>query len=132
MRLLVILFISKKMHLLGNVFVSPHASNRIYLLQNCSSNNIYLKDMYITLKGIGKSLFVSVLKMLLKCKWLNFAAVFTKKRLNFPKFAFNFPCEKNHFSLINRTHRSPLKMMKNVFYFTLKALFVLKIFKFLS
>ena len=27
---------------------------------------------------------------------------------------------------------SPLKMMKNVFYFVLKALFVLKIFKFLS
>ena len=27
---------------------------------------------------------------------------------------------------------SPLKMVKNVFYFTLKALFVLKIFKFLS
>ena len=26
----------------------------------------------------------------------------------------------------------PLKMMKNDFYFTLKALFVLKIFKFLS
>ena len=26
---------------------------------------------------------------------------------------------------------SPLKMMKNAFYFTLKALFVLKIFKFL-
>ena len=30
------------------------------------------------------------------------------------------------------TTESPLKMMKNVFYFTLKALFVLKIFKFLS
>ena len=27
---------------------------------------------------------------------------------------------------------SPLKMMKNTFYFTLKALFVLKIIKFLS
>ena len=27
---------------------------------------------------------------------------------------------------------SPLKMMKNVFYFILKALFVLKIFRFLS
>ena len=27
---------------------------------------------------------------------------------------------------------SPLKMMKNAFYFTLKALFVLKIFNFLS
>ena len=30
------------------------------------------------------------------------------------------------------TTESPLKMMKNVFYFTLKALFVFKIFKFLS
>ena len=28
--------------------------------------------------------------------------------------------------------KSPFKMMKNVFYFTLKALFVLTIFKFLS
>ena len=27
---------------------------------------------------------------------------------------------------------SPLKMMKNAFFFTLKALFVLKVFKFLS
>ena len=30
------------------------------------------------------------------------------------------------------TTESPLKMMKNAFYFNLKALFVLKIFKFLS
>ena len=29
-------------------------------------------------------------------------------------------------------YESPLKMMKNTFYFILKALFVLKIFKFLS
>ena len=29
-------------------------------------------------------------------------------------------------------NENPLKMMKNAFYFTLKALFVLKIFKFLS
>ena len=29
-------------------------------------------------------------------------------------------------------NESPLKMNKNAFYFTLKALFVLKIFKFLS
>ena len=28
--------------------------------------------------------------------------------------------------------KSPFKMMKNAFYFTLKALFVLKIFKFFS
>ena len=30
------------------------------------------------------------------------------------------------------TNETPLKMMKILFYFTLKALFVLKIFKFLS
>ena len=30
------------------------------------------------------------------------------------------------------TTEIPLKMMKNVFYFAIKALFVLKIFKFLS
>ena len=30
------------------------------------------------------------------------------------------------------TTQSPLKMLKNVFYFNLKPLFVLKIFKFLS
>ena len=29
-------------------------------------------------------------------------------------------------------NESPLKMMKNAFYFILKALFILKIFKFLS
>ena len=29
-------------------------------------------------------------------------------------------------------NESPIKMMKNAFYFTLKALFLLKIFKFLS
>ena len=29
-------------------------------------------------------------------------------------------------------NKNPLKMMKNAFYFTLKSLFVLKIFKFLS
>ena len=37
--------------------------------------------------------------------------------------------KKNHFICFNK---SPLKMMKNAFYFIFKALFVLKIFKFLS
>ena len=36
---------------------------------------------------------------------------------------------KNFFTYFNE---SPLKMMKNVFYFILKAFFVFKIFKFLS
>ena len=34
--------------------------------------------------------------------------------------------------IFNCFNESPLKMMKNVFYFILKTLFVLKIFKFLS
>ena len=34
--------------------------------------------------------------------------------------------------LFIRFNESPLKMMKNAFYFILKALFVLKIFRFLS
>ena len=79
MKLLVIHFTRKKKHLLGNFFGSPHTSNRIYLLGNCFSTYIYLKDMYITLKGIGKTLFVSVLRILLISKFLNFTAAFTKK-----------------------------------------------------
>ena len=39
------------------------------------------------------------------------------------------PSEKDCFIFFDE---SPLKMMKDVFYFTLKALFVLKIFKLLS
>ena len=63
MKFLVILFIRKKKHLLGNIFGSPHTSNRIYLLRNFFSSYVYLKDMYITLKSIGKILFVSVLRI---------------------------------------------------------------------
>ena len=33
---------------------------------------------------------------------------------------------------LNLATESPLKMMKNAFYFTLKALFAVRIFKFLS
>ena len=85
-------------------FGSPHKSNWIYLLQNCFSNYVYLKDMYITLKGIGKILFVSVSRILLMGKFQNFTTTFNKKNLNFPKFSFNFPHEKVNFSLIYRTH----------------------------
>ena len=48
----------------------------------------------------------------------------------FPLFKVGLsPCKKNCvICLIG----SPLKIMKNVFYFVLKALFVLKIFRFLS
>ena len=103
MKLLFILFIRKKKHLLGKIFGSPHTCNWIYLVRNGFSNYVCLKDTYMTLKGIGKILFVSVLRILLICKFLNFTAVFTKK-LNFPKFAFNCPIEKGSFSLIHQTH----------------------------
>ena len=59
-----------------------------------------LKDMYIILKGIAKIQFISILKILIIFKFLNFTAFFTKKiDLNFPKFAFNCPCEKVNFTL---------------------------------
>ena len=41
-----------KKHLLRKMFGSPHTINRIYLLWNCFSNYVYLKDIYITVNGI--------------------------------------------------------------------------------
>ena len=75
---LVILFIRKSI-CWGKCFGSLHTSNRIYLLWHCFSNYVYLKDMYMSLKGIGKTLFVLVLRILLICKTLNFTATFTNK-----------------------------------------------------
>ena len=61
-------------------FCSPNTSYRAYLLRNCFSNcDVYLRDMYITLKGTGKILFTSLLRIQLICKFLNFTATFTKK-----------------------------------------------------
>ena len=100
-KLLVIPFIRKKKHFLGKSL--SHTNNWICLLRNCFSNYVYLKDMYITWKGTEKIMFVSVLKILLIWKFLNFTAAFTKK-WNSPKFALNFRCEKVNFSLIHRTY----------------------------
>ena len=44
--------------------------------------------MYITLKGIGKTMFVSMLRILLICETLNFTAVFHQKKVMLPKFTF--------------------------------------------
>ena len=88
--------------LLRIILVLPHTSNRIYLLQNCFSNYVYLKDMYITSKRIGNIQFTSMLRILLICTFLSFAATFTKK--NFSKFGCNFPLGKANFSLIHSTH----------------------------
>ena len=78
------LFRKKQKHLLKKIFGSTHTSNRTYLLRNCFSNYVYLKDMYIILKGIRK-----------------IRGVFTKKNLSFPKFTYNFPGEKVNFGLIH-------------------------------
>ena len=75
-------------------------------LRNGFSNYIYLKNMYITLKGIGKILFVSLLRILLICKFLNFTAVFIKTKLTFSEFAYDSPCEKVNFSLIHLYYHS--------------------------
>ena len=70
----------------GEIFGSPQASNQIFL-----------KDMYITLKGLEKILFVLLLRIVLMYNFLNFPAVFTKKKFSL-KLAYNFPCEKVNFS----------------------------------
>ena len=87
-------FRKKQKYLLGKIFGSAHRSNRIYLLWNCFSNYVYIKDMYITLKGIGKILFVSVLRILLICKFLNFTAIFTKKNQTFQSLHTTFHVAK--------------------------------------
>ena len=79
LKLLVKLFIRKEKHLLEKIFGSPHISNRIYLLQNYFSNYVYFKDMYISLKGIGKIMVVMVLIVLLICNFLSLTIAFTKK-----------------------------------------------------
>ena len=84
------------------MFGLPHASNGF-------SNYTYLKHMYITLKGIGKNLFVSVLRILVICKCLSFMVDFTKRNLNFSKLAHNFACGKVNFSLI-------LGLILNIFF----------------
>ena len=73
-------FYKEKKHLLGDIFGSPHTRNQIYLPQNCFSNYVYLKDMYIILKGFGKILLVSLLIVLLICKFPSFRTAFTKKK----------------------------------------------------
>ena len=71
----------KKKHLSGKIFGSPHKHNRVYLKWNWFSNYVYLKAMHITLNGIGKNLFIPVLRIWLICKFLNFTVIFTKKAL---------------------------------------------------
>ena len=53
----------KKMPLLRQIFGSPYTSDLIYLQWNCFSSYLYLKDMYIILKGTGKILFILVLRI---------------------------------------------------------------------
>ena len=65
-----------------HVFGSSHTSNRVHLLRNCVSNYVYLKDMYITLKGTGKIQKFGLCQgqeFFLICKFLNFMAVFAEK-----------------------------------------------------
>ena len=55
----------------------------------------------------------------------------TTTKMNNQVFSFNFKVALSDLRQFLATE-SPLKMMKNAFYFTLKAIFVLKIFQFLS
>ena len=77
MKCLVVPFI-RKIICQGTLFGSLYTSNRIYFLRNCFSNYVYLKDMYMHLKGTGKILLVEVLRNLLISKTLTFTTAFTK------------------------------------------------------
>ena len=79
MKFLVILFMRKSITSSKKLFGSLHTSNRIYLMRNCFSNSAYLKDMYLSLKGTEQIMFVSMLRILLIFKTLNFSATFTNK-----------------------------------------------------
>ena len=78
----------------------------VYPIQVTESDYVCLKDMYITLKEIGKIWIVSVQRILLICKFINFMVVLFKanKLINLLKFAYNFLREKVNFSLIHPTH----------------------------
>ena len=58
-------FIKKQKNVWRKIFRPLLASNRIYVIQNYSSNYVYLEDWYKTLKGIGKILSLSELTILL-------------------------------------------------------------------
>ena len=60
------------------VFRSPDTSNRIYLLRNCFQTIYISKICTYPLKELEN--FRSVLIILLICKFLNFTAVFVKKK----------------------------------------------------
>ena len=57
-------------------------------------------------------MFVSVLGILLICKLLNF----TKKWRHFPKFAYNFLCEKVNISVIATSNILPFIVFKEHYY----------------
>ena len=58
-------FIKKQKNVWRKIFRPLLASNRIYVIQNYSSNYVYLEDWYKTLKGIGKILSLSELTILI-------------------------------------------------------------------
>ena len=72
-------------HLVEKIFGSPHTSNRIYLPWNYFTNYVYLKDMCITFKEIGKILFVSILRIL----YIPHFTAFFKKRFQIYNFSLD-------------------------------------------
>ena len=88
-----------------------------------ADNVISRKDIYFSRNRCNNAKNLSGLKLERNCKRHRQVIIWKKKNSvkggveGLRKFWIN---------------ESPLKMMKNAFYFTLKALFVLKIFKFLS
>ena len=83
MKFLVILFtrksISRENCLVQCIQVTGSTYCGLCICDLLSTNYVYVKDMYLSLNGIGKILFVSVLRILLICRTLNFTATSTNK-----------------------------------------------------
>ena len=86
-------FRKRQKHSSRNIFSSPQ-NNRTWPDLLTVENYTKLKDMLITLKRIGKILFVSVLRTFQICKFLNFTTVFTKKTKNFQGLHINLRVRK--------------------------------------
>ena len=68
------------------IFCLPR--NWIFLLQNYFPSYVYLKDIYKTLKVIGKTQFVLELTILLNLKIYKFHRSLPKEKLKLSKFEY--------------------------------------------
>ena len=76
----------------------------IFLLQNCFSSYLYLKDIYKTLRETGNIQFVSELAILLNLYISKFHWSLQIKELKLAKLEYYSVCGAVNFSVMHPTH----------------------------